>query len=111
MDRPTFFRNVLTSLLAPYDEQRYSYGELTNHLIVDQQGTHFLVVTEGWEHSTHVQHILIHLMIQDDKIHVIKNATERDLEEELLEHGVQRVEIVPAHLPPALRHLTDYVAA
>ena len=32
-------------------------------------------------------------------------------EAELLEHGVAATEIVPAHLPPALRHLMDYAAA
>lgn len=111
MDRPTFFRTVLSSLLAPYDGKKYSYGQLTNHLIVDQRGTHFLVITEGWEQNTHIHHILIHLMIRENQIHIIKNATERDLEAELLEHGVQPFEIVPAHLPPALRHLMDYAAA
>jgi hypothetical protein len=108
MDRPTFFRNVLNDLLAPYDRQKYSYGQLTNHFIVDQQEVHFLVITEGWEQNTHIHHILIHIMIQGCKIHIIKNHTERDLESELLEHGVQPSEIIPAHLPPALRHLTDY---
>lgn len=111
MDRPTFFRTILTSLLARYDKQKYSYGQITNHLIVDQQGTHFLVVTEGWERNTHIHHILVHLMIRDDKIYIINNATERDLEEELLEHGVQHSEIVPAYLPPALRHLVEPIAA
>ncbi|HEX4945607.1 MAG TPA: element excision factor XisI family protein [Blastocatellia bacterium] len=108
MERPTCFRNVLNTLLKSYREQKYSYGQLTNHLIVDQHGTHFLVITEGWERNTHIHHILIHLMIQDNKIHIIQNATERDLEKELMENNVQPFEIVPAHLPPALRHLIDY---
>lgn len=111
MDRTDFFRNVIASLLEQYDEQKYSYGQITNHFIVDARGTHFLVITEGWERNTHIHHILIHLAISNDHIHIIKNATERDLEAELLENGVQPAEIVPAHLPPALRHLPDYVAA
>ena len=111
MDRTDFFRTVLISLLEPYDEQKYSYGQITNHLMVDQRGNHFLVITEGWEKNTHIHHILIHFAICGNKIHLIQNATERDLEAELLEHGVAATEIVPAHLPPALRHLMDYAAA
>lgn len=111
MDRTNFFRTVLISLLEPYDEQKYSYDQITNYFIVDQEGNHFLVITEGWENNSHVHHILIHLIIRDNKIHLIKNATERDLEAELLEHGVLPSEIIPAHLPPSLRHLMDYAAA
>lgn len=111
MDRTDFFRSVLTSLLSAYDGQRYSYGDLTNHLIIDRHGNHFLVITEGWENDVHVHHILIHLFISDGKIRLIKNGTERDLEAELMEHGVHPSEIVPAWLPPSLRPLTDYAAA
>ena len=110
MDRTDFFRTVLMSLLEQYDEQKYSYGQITNHLIIDQVGKHFLVITEGWEKNRHIHHILIHLVIGNNKIHLIQNATERDLEAEFLEHGVQPAEIVPAHLPPALRPLLDYAA-
>jgi hypothetical protein len=80
-------------------------------LIIDEQGKHFLVITEGWENQKHIHHILLHLLIGENKIYLIRNATERDLEAELLEHGVQPEEIVPAHLPPSLRHLVEYVAA
>jgi hypothetical protein len=111
MDRTNFFRTVLMSLLEPYEEQKYSYDQITNHLIVDQRENHFLVITEGWENNTHIHHILIHLVIRENKIHLIKNGTERDLEAELLEYGVQPSEIVPAHLPPSLRHWMDYAAA
>lgn len=111
MDRTEFFRDVLTSLLESYDQQEYSYGRLTNYLIADLRRNHFLVVTEGWDNDTHIHHILIHLFIRDSKIHLLRNGTERDLESELLEHGVLPSEIVPAWLPPSLRPLTDYAAA
>jgi hypothetical protein len=111
MDRTDFFRDVLISLLARYDGQRYHYGEVANRLIVDRNGRHFLVVTEGWEGEAHVHHILIHLELSGGKIRLVRNGTERDLEAELMEHGVLPSEIVPAFLPPSLRPLTDYAAA
>jgi hypothetical protein len=111
MSRRAWLQSVITNLLATYNEQQYSFGQIVNYFIVDQRKNHFLVITEGWENNTQVHHILIHLIIRENKIHLIKNGTERDLEAELLEQGVQPSEIVPAHLPPSLRHWMDYAAA
>ncbi len=79
---------------------KYPPPNLTFKKVVIRDEGHFEVLAMGWRGSQRIHTPVLHLEYKVQKILVHYNGTDLDLEEWLLERGINKRQIIPAHLPP-----------
>jgi XisI protein len=105
------YEGFVLNILGEYAKIRYSNLDARNMLIADTNNHHYQVVTMGWDGKTHVHDCPIHIDIIDGKIWIQQNMTEIDLDDELMQLGVPKTDIVLGFLSPKMREYTDYALA
>jgi hypothetical protein len=82
-----------------------------NHLIVDKENNHSLILTIGWDGKRFVHDCPMHFDIQNGKIWIQKNLTEWEVGEMLEAQGVPKEDIVIGFLSPKMREYSNYAIA
>ena len=105
------YERFILDILAEYAKVRYSNIDAHNTLITDKDNHHYQIVTIGWDKNKFIHDCPIHIDIIDGKIWIQQNMTEIDLDDELLELGVPKSDIVLGFLTPKMREYSDYAVA
>ncbi|MDB9517257.1 XisI protein [Roseofilum reptotaenium CS-1145] len=108
MDKVKFYRETIEKILRRHVDMPYSYGEIDEHLIIDQERNHFLLFDVGWQQKRRVHGCITHVQIVDGKIWIQRDGIEDGVTEELLEAGVPKSDIVLGFQPPEVRPYTGY---
>lgn len=105
------WREILENILQYYASLPYRYGEVTNHIVINRDRNHFMLLHEGWENHRRVYGTIIHVEIRDGKIWIHYDGIEDGITEELVAAGVPKNQIVLAFHPPEIRQHTGYAVA
>jgi hypothetical protein len=108
MDKLTQYRQIVRQILMTYARIQPSYGEIERQTIFDLEQDHYQVLNTGWEDDRRVYGCLIHLDIQDGKIWIQYDGTERGVANDLIEANVPKQDIVLAYQSTYLRQLTEF---
>lgn len=110
MDRITALEATIRQVLAHYmlQLQQPSNQNIQFESIIDTEGKHYQIVALGWEADRRIFNLLFHLDIINDKIWVQEDKMEQSIAELLVEHGVDKKDIVLAYFPDHHRQYTEY---
>jgi hypothetical protein len=105
------YEGFILNILGEYAKVRYSNLDAENKLIVDIENNHYQVLTIGWEGKKHVHDCPMHVDIINGKIWIQRSMTEVNLDDELLQMGVPKSDIVLGFLSPKMREYTEFALA
>jgi len=113
MDTVKPYRQIIREVLTPYTEIQYANADIRNHLVCDEQGDRYLIVSLGWGKMPkgRIHGCLIHIDLIDDKVWIQRDGTEDGVAGELEEAGIPKTAIVLGFHAPRLRQFTDYAVA
>lgn len=114
MDSMNSYRQTLKEILTEYARIPYSYGDVRNIPVFDDEGGHYMLVMIGWEgekRHKRVHGCLVHVDIIDDKIWIQRDGTEDGVAVELVRAGVPRERIVLGFHPADVRPYTEFAVA
>lgn len=80
-------------------------------VIADTQRNHYQLIKIGWVEYKYIHSCLFHLDIIDGKIWIQENRTETLIDEELVERGIPKHDIVLGVIHPSRRKDTEYAVA
>ena len=105
------YRNIIVDLLKELAVRRYSHGDIKNQAVIDRQGDHYLVMSQGWDKLERIHGTLLHIDIIDGKLWINRDGTEDGIANRLVEQGVPKNKIVLAFHSPEIRKHTDFAVA
>lgn len=111
MDKLEFYRQCIQKLLSEYAAIPISNGEIESQIIFDTQRDRYQVVNVGWDKHRRVHGCVLHLDIQDGKVWLQHNTTERHIAHELLAMGIPKEDIVLGFQIPYVREYTGFGVA
>lgn len=105
-------------IIVAYFEQYATYKPVNikkceNQVIIDYKGNHFQLVRIGWDNDDDfIYHTVFHFDIKPDgKIWIQVNWTDLDIAQQLVEFGVEKMDIVIGFQPERNRQYTGYAVA
>lgn len=111
MDKLEQYRQIIQTLLTEYAGYKSLNPNIERELICDTQRDRYLIVSLGWEETSHVYGCMIHIEIRNEKIWLQRNMTDIDFAEELVELGVPKTDIVLGFHSPFKRQFTEYAVS
>jgi hypothetical protein len=105
------YRRIVQSVLAPFAERQYAYGDIHNELVFDTVRDRYLVVSVGFDYrGVRVDACLVHIDIIDGKVWLQRDNTSDIVADQLIECGVPQSDIVLGFHPPDLRAVSGFAA-
>ena len=86
----------------------YPNQDLKHNLIVSNDLTNYLLITEGWQKGLRVYGCVTHLEIIGDKIWIQRDGLEDGIANYLVAAGIPKSQIVLGFHPPEIRPYTEY---
>jgi hypothetical protein len=113
MDRLDHYRQSLKKLLKDYADSmnKNSGGSIEVETVFDTENDHYLLLDVGWQERKRVHHCILHFDIKDGRIWLQENNTDIEVDEELIEMGISKQEIVIGFHHPSMREYSDYAIA
>jgi len=112
MDKIKKYEKIIVDYFEAFAERRNKNPNPTKiQVIADTQRKHYQLLKIGWVEYRYVHYCLMHLDIIDSKVWIQENRTEILIDEELLELGVAKQDIVLGVIHPNRRKDTEYAAA
>jgi pimeloyl-CoA synthetase len=110
------YPQIVRELLDRHAQGKPSFGNIEVETIFDLEHNRYQIVHMGWHHDSpeerlcqrRVHQCVMHIDIRNDKIWIMHNTTEHELDLELIEMGVPKSDIVLGLHPPELRQFTGY---
>jgi XisI protein len=102
------YPQIVRDLLNQHAQGKPSVGDIEVETIFDLEQNRYQIVYMGWHHDRRVHHCVMHIDVRNDKIWILHNTTEHELDLELLAIGVPKSDIVLGLHPPELRQFTGY---
>ena len=103
------YREAIKKVISEYgNEYKLDSEDVTNELIFEPVGDHYLLFRVGWRDSKRIYGCLMHMDIIAEKIWIQYNGTEVDLAGELLALGVAKHDIVLGYHSPYMRQFTEF---
>ena len=102
------YPQIVRELLNQHAQSKPSFCNIEVETIFDVEHDRYQIVHMGWHHDRRVHHCVMHIDIRNNKIWIMHNMTEHELDLELIEMGVPKSDIVLGLHPPELRHFTGY---
>ncbi|NET30379.1 MAG: XisI protein [Okeania sp. SIO1I7] len=94
---------MVQALLLDYAQFKPANGDFEVQTLFDTERNHYQILHLGWQNKRWVHHCTIHLDIRDEQIWLFKNSTEHDIEEDLMNFGVPKTDIVLGFVPAKIR--------
>lgn len=105
-------RAALYQILAEYcGILNRQQDDTTSKVIVSDDRTRYLIITEGWMGKKRVHALIFDAEIRNDKIWLHHDGLDHGITEELVAAGVPKDLIVLAFHPPYAREHTGYAVA
>lgn len=108
MDRIEYYRQCIQKLLLEHCQGQPLKGEFKIHPIFDRERDHYLIIDFGWDNYRRIYNCVMHLNIQNNKIWIQRNQTDRSIAEELVLQGIPKEDIVLGVQPRSIREYTGY---
>ncbi|WP_310484945.1 XisI protein [Chamaesiphon sp. VAR_48_metabat_403] len=111
MDKLESYRDIIEQILREHAAIPFSYGEITQSVIIDAARNHFLLFNEGWQNQHRVHGNVVHVEIRTGKIWIHYDGIEDGITHKLVAMGVPKEDIVLAFHAPEIRQYTGYALA
>ena len=112
MDKITRYKKILLQEMEYRASLPFSNApDLKNHLIVNKDGTEFILLMIGWTKRKYRHGVIFHFEIKGDKVWLHVNHTDVQIGERLAEKGIPKSDIVLGFLSKWERSLEGYAAA
>ena len=108
INKPDKLRETVISVLEGLANPPPSYGQVEIQCVFDTVRDHYQLVSVGWEGESRAFGTFVHVDIRDGKIWIQHDGTDFDVAARLLEHGIDRQQIVLGFQSPGRRPFTDY---
>lgn len=83
----------------------YNAPNVHRHLIINEDKSDFLLLSIGWEDSAYRHNVIHHIQLRGNKVWILKNNTNIEIDEFLIEKGIQKEDIEVGWIPDYLREL------
>lgn len=77
--------------------------KVKSRVIADTERNQFLLIWTGWHDASYIHRLWYHFEIIDEKIWVLHNSTDVEVDKELIKRGVMKEDIIGAFVPDYLR--------
>jgi hypothetical protein len=113
MDKLTYYHHTVQEIVRKYYELSHNQAEdtINDRLIFDENRDQYLWLRCGWDDKKRVQHIILYLQIQNEKIWLEEDNTDLGIVDELLTAGVPKTDIILGFHHPSKRPLTEFAIA
>jgi vancomycin permeability regulator SanA len=109
MDKVAEYRQKIQQLLQNYAKFSVSDSEdVEAETVFDTERNYYQVVHVGWQNQRRIYGCPMHLDIKNGKVWIQHNATEFEIDKQLVEMGIPKEDIVLGFHPPFMRQFTDY---
>lgn len=106
------YRQTLYQILHNYCEVlSHSQDGAASKVIVSEDHTRYLLITEGWSGNKRVHDLIFEAEIRNDNIWLHYDGLDHGITPELIAAGVPQDRIVLAFHPPHVREHTGYAIA
>lgn len=107
------FQTVLTTVLGDYAKQwnASTQDEPKYELLIDKEKRHYQLQTLGWRNGHFVHSIPFYFEIKNNKIWLQINNTDILITDDLVEHGIEKSDIVLGFQPEHRRPYTGFATA
>jgi hypothetical protein len=105
---PKQYPEIVRDLLTQHAQVKPSLGDIEVLTIFDRENDRYQIVHIGWHRQRRIHHCVMHIDVRNGKIWIMHNTTEHELDLELIEKGVPKMDIVLGLCPPEFRHITGY---
>lgn len=104
MDRVTTYKNIVEKEMRKRADIKSSYmTKVENQLIINQDRTHFVLLSVGWHEKHYVHGITFNVEIRNDKVWVHEDMTDVDIAWRLIDAGIPQSDIVLGFVPEYAR--------
>lgn len=113
MDKVTKYQDVIVAFLHHYNAESGGHKEnaVQRRILIDRENNSFQLLSIGWSGKHYTFGPIFHFDIIDGKIWMQCNNTEWEVVDYLMEHGVDRQDIVLGFVPPHARHFSGFATA
>ncbi len=99
MDKVTQYRQAIKALIERHAAFKPRGEEVERQTLFDTEHDHYQLLNVGWSKTRRIYHCVMHFDLKNDKVWIQHNSTEIELDEELIELGVAREDIVIGFIP------------
>jgi len=114
MDKITKYQDVIIAFLHFYNAESGGNrpdGSVNRRILVDRENNSFQLLSIGWSGNHYIFGPIFHFDIIDGKIWMQCNNTEWEVVDFLMEHGVDKQDIVLGFVPPYARQFSGFAVA
>lgn len=107
-------REIILAFLEKYSTYiPVNVLDCENEIIADLQRNHYQLIRIGWgKNDDFIHHTVFHFDIKSDgKVWIQANWTDIDVAQELVDRGLDKMDIVIGFQPPRHRQYTGYAVA
>ncbi|MBN8684732.1 MAG: XisI protein [Chitinophagales bacterium] len=106
MDKVKKLQKAVLALLEQYAAIKSPFmPEVDNKIIADTKSHSYQLIRIGWYKDRHVHYTVFHFEISDGKIIIHENRTDIKVDEELIENGIDRKDIISGLQHPRMLNL------
>ncbi|HMQ46936.1 MAG TPA: XisI protein [Saprospiraceae bacterium] len=112
MGKVSHFQKIILQFLQYYQEATNNKNSPINRrIIADLENNSFQLLAVGWNGSHYIFSPIFHFDIINDKIWMQCNNTEWEVVDYLMEHGVDKKDIVLGFVAPQARRYSGFAEA
>ncbi len=112
MDKLTTYRQIARTIVQEVHQKSSSTPDFESIISIDEEGGHYLILSDGWEGIERTYGPLIHIDVKSDaKVWLRYDGTDLEIGQELLDKGVAPTDLVLAFYSPQMRKYTHFAAA
>ncbi|MBE9115989.1 XisI protein [Lusitaniella coriacea LEGE 07157] len=111
MDELAWYRDILQAIVHQYAQFTPSHGQIEALAICDIPSDNYLLIDTGWDNTGRVHAVVFHLRLVGDEIWLEVDGTTPGIAQELLEHGVEKEDIILGFYRPERRKIVDFSLA
>lgn len=104
MDRVKKYQKAIMDFLSEQGSHKiYGKPDVKSRIIGDAENHQYLLVWTGWHEHRYIHRLWYHFEIIDEKVWVLHNSTDVEVDLELIDRGVAKADIIGAFIPDYLR--------
>ncbi len=109
MENLTRYQDIVIGYLQERSQLiPYNLPDIDSWVIADRESGHFQLLQAGWQEYQYVFTVVLHVHIRAGKVWRMRNITEQEVADVLMERGVAREDIVLGFRHPQNRALTGF---
>jgi len=102
------YRDAIKQVIRNYQQYTKADSPVEAQIMFDTEHDHYQLVHVGWEKQRRVYGCVLHFDIKNEKIWVQHNGTEGNVADELIDLGVDKLDIVLGFHSPYKRQFTEF---